>query len=96
MQDMPISSCNIIMRKTKFHRISSKLTVFSRDYLMMPDTKSWPIHIGSKRGQLEACPHRPVLHPFPWRWRSMENPLFWLQTFIFLFSLQRYMADVKA
>ena len=32
---------------------------------MMPDTKSWPFDIGSKRGQLEACPHRPVLHPFP-------------------------------
>ena len=28
MQDMPTSSCNIIRKKTKFHRISSKLTFF--------------------------------------------------------------------
>ena len=37
--------------------------------------QSWAYYIGSKRGKLQACPHRPVLHPFPWRWRGMENPL---------------------
>ena len=66
MQDMPTYSCNIIRKKTKFHRISSKLTFFvGTSTLMMTDTKSWPCLIASKRGQLEACPHRPVLHPFP-------------------------------
>ena len=28
MQDMPTSSCNIIRKKTKFHRISSKFKFF--------------------------------------------------------------------
>ena len=28
MQDMPTSSCNIIRKKTKFHRISSKFKIF--------------------------------------------------------------------
>ena len=77
MQDMPTSSCNIIRKKTKFHRISSKFKFFvETSTWWMPDTQSWPFYIGSKRGKLQACPHRPVLHPFPWRWRSMENPLF--------------------
>ena len=81
MQDMPTSSCNIIRKKTKFHRISSKFKFFvGTSTWWMPDTQSWPFYIGSKRGKLQACPHRPVLHPFPWRWRSMENPLFGLSS----------------
>ena len=35
MQDMPTSSCNIIRKKTKFHRISSKFKFFCRDFYLM-------------------------------------------------------------
>ena len=65
-----------IRKKKKIHRILLKFKSFvGTSTSWMTDTQSWPFYIGSKRGKLQACPHRPVFHPFPWRWRCLENPL---------------------
>ena len=65
-----------IRKKKTIHTFFSCFMLFQCHHIeLVVGCQSWPFYIGSKRGKLQARPDMPVLHPFPGRWRGLENAL---------------------